>query len=295
MSFKMFCPHCKRTLNVNETALGKTVPCPGCNQQIKVVRPPEPSLQSSHSDGPPVLAGATQESRELRSSAPPLPPWMSPIPGGERPAAPPSDPLSMLEAAAAYEKAAPRHKSNAVSAEARASSDKYAAVRKRPAALVWIVFFWAVSAAFVTLSSLAGLIAGCSAGLGLALALSRLPHIPSDLQAPPAIAVELWTFACLLGFYFGLLMTVACYGLWTFRMWGLSLAKKLAIANAIGGLLTVVLAIIVRAGIAASLVGSITSVAILVYLYGSRDLSERLQQAWSRAQHLEDQAWEEYE
>ena len=41
MSFKMECPHCKRTLNVTEKAFGKTVPCPGCNQPVTVpYKPP---------------------------------------------------------------------------------------------------------------------------------------------------------------------------------------------------------------------------------------------------------------
>ena len=36
MSFKMDCPHCRRTLNVTEKALGRTLPCPGCNQPVAV-------------------------------------------------------------------------------------------------------------------------------------------------------------------------------------------------------------------------------------------------------------------
>ena len=39
MTFRMACPHCKRTLKVTEPAFGKTVPCPGCNQPIKVPHP----------------------------------------------------------------------------------------------------------------------------------------------------------------------------------------------------------------------------------------------------------------
>ena len=36
MAFKMDCPHCMRTLNVTEKAMGRTVPCPGCDQPVAV-------------------------------------------------------------------------------------------------------------------------------------------------------------------------------------------------------------------------------------------------------------------
>ena len=42
MSFKIDCPHCKRTLNVTEKAFGKTVPCPFCSQPLAVPQAPRP-------------------------------------------------------------------------------------------------------------------------------------------------------------------------------------------------------------------------------------------------------------
>jgi hypothetical protein len=36
MPFKMDCPHCQKTLNVGEKAIGKTIPCPGCNQPVTI-------------------------------------------------------------------------------------------------------------------------------------------------------------------------------------------------------------------------------------------------------------------
>jgi hypothetical protein len=43
MAFTIECPHCHRTLNVTEKAFGRTLPCPGCNQPIKVPQPAQPS------------------------------------------------------------------------------------------------------------------------------------------------------------------------------------------------------------------------------------------------------------
>ena len=53
MSFKISCPHCAKALNVTEPAFGKTVPCPGCNQPIKVPIPAQPLRQASPVGPPP--------------------------------------------------------------------------------------------------------------------------------------------------------------------------------------------------------------------------------------------------
>ena len=58
MSFKMECPRCMKTLNVTEKAFGKTVPCPNCNQPIKVPQPTQPSLQASPVGAAPPWSGA---------------------------------------------------------------------------------------------------------------------------------------------------------------------------------------------------------------------------------------------
>ena len=78
MTFKMDCPHCMRTLNVTEKAMGKTVPCPGCNQPV-AVPPQSPALRPMRQVGPeggaiPVaqasrLASPTDAARATRNPA----------------------------------------------------------------------------------------------------------------------------------------------------------------------------------------------------------------------------------
>ena len=36
MSFKISCPHCSKTLNAPEDALGKVLPCPVCKQPVTI-------------------------------------------------------------------------------------------------------------------------------------------------------------------------------------------------------------------------------------------------------------------
>ena len=89
MSFKMDCPHCKKTLNVTEKAFGKTVPCPGCNQPIKVPHPAQMQRQASPLGAPPPWSGTAQNSNATPASARPLPAGMPPRAGGQPPAPPP--------------------------------------------------------------------------------------------------------------------------------------------------------------------------------------------------------------
>jgi uncharacterized membrane protein (DUF2068 family) len=96
-------------------------------------------------------------------------------------------------------------------------------------------------------------------------------------------------------FHVGLLTEMACYGLWTFRRWGLSLARILAVVYAVGSLIGLVVALVMRAGIVASLAGLVINAGIVVYLYGRSNLSERLQQVFSRVRQVDGQTWEGYE
>jgi len=83
MTFKMDCPHCMRKLNVTEKAFGKTVPCPGCNQPVKVPQSAAmpPSARPVECSAPRV--GSTQDGRTARTSPVQLPPGMPPVPKGE--------------------------------------------------------------------------------------------------------------------------------------------------------------------------------------------------------------------
>ncbi len=99
----------------------------------------------------------------------------------------------------------------------------------------------------------------------------------------------------LLVFHYGLLLELACYGLWTYRRWGLSLAKILAMLQLIGSLIGLVASLVMRVGIVSALTSLVISVGIVVYLYGSSNLSERVQQVFSRVRQGEGRTWEGYQ
>ena len=63
MSFKISCPHCKRTLSVTEKAVGKTGPCPVCNKPVTVPKHPETSSSSQRL--------ASVKAAPLHAAAPP--------------------------------------------------------------------------------------------------------------------------------------------------------------------------------------------------------------------------------
>ena len=97
MSFKMECPRCMKTLNVTEKAFGRTVPCPSCNQPIKVSQPARvPSSASPVERWSPGDATA-QESLAARMPPVQLPAGMPPMPDGDPPVQSPSDPLAFLQ------------------------------------------------------------------------------------------------------------------------------------------------------------------------------------------------------
>ena len=80
MVFKMACPHCMRKLNVTEKAFGRTVPCPGCNQPIKVPYPAAipPSASAVECSAP--WVGNTQDGQTARTSPKQSPLGMPPMP-----------------------------------------------------------------------------------------------------------------------------------------------------------------------------------------------------------------------
>ena len=287
MSFKMDCPRCMKTLNVTEKAFGKTVPCPSCNQPIKVLQPTQPSVQTGGVAGPPSWSGAEQNGHATPDTATPLPSGMPPMPDDGTPAQSAGDPLAFLNT---EPKGAPIG-GRPNPSEARGSIDVLAGGTRRPAGLVWIIFYWSVSGALLavvgwTLTCVGGFLGGLSSGLADAV---------HSREAPPALVTEVAAFAGLLMFHVGLLTELACYGLWTFRRWGLSLAKILAVVYAVGSLIGLVAALVMRAGIVANLAGLVISVGIVVYLYGSSNLSERLQQVVSRVRKVEGRTWEGYD
>jgi hypothetical protein len=151
---------------------------------------------------------------------------------------------------------------------------------QKPFGLVWVVFYWIFAGVIclpggyfvtwlgITMSSTNAIIQGMFGSRGF-------------LGSPfgmPALATALLELLGLLVFHYGLLLLVACYGLWTFRKWGLSLARGMAIAFVVLNLVVIIISLVCRAGIMASLVGLVISAGILVYLYGSANLRDRLQE-----------------
>ena len=94
MSFKMDCPHCKRTLNVTDKVFGKTVACPGCNQSFTVPASPPRSVVKKAQAVPPPSPRQAYGTPPVPIGVPPMPP-LTPRP--DDPEASPN-PLGFLNA-----------------------------------------------------------------------------------------------------------------------------------------------------------------------------------------------------
>ncbi|MEI8372862.1 MAG: hypothetical protein WCJ35_08515 [Planctomycetota bacterium] len=207
------------------------------------------------------------------------------MPDGRPPAQSPSNPLDFLQS----EDIPSPFDRNKTS---RHEPSEPVGAAKRSAGIVWIVFYY----------SLGGLVS-IVVGLGLYIVASFLGGLSQGIEntlyfrRPEGsfIATELMSLGGLLLFHYGLLLELACYGLWTYRRWGLSLAKILAVLQAISSSIGIVMALVTRTGIVANLVGLVISVGIVVYLFSSLNLSERVQQVFSRVRNVSGQTWQEYE
>ena len=213
------------------------------------------------------------------------------MPDGDPPPAPPpppGDPLAFLHSGAGPAPVdGPRNLG-----ETRGSSAVPVGAMKRPAGLVWIVFYWGICG---VLGIFGGLMVTYGASFIGGMSQSFEGAFHSRRSDEAAIAVELMGLGGLLAFHYSLLLELACYGLWTFRRWGLSLAKILAVVQLIGGLIGLVAALVMRTGIVVTLAGLAISVGIVIYLFGSSNLSERLQQVFSRVRRADGRTWEGYE
>ncbi|HUT60061.1 MAG TPA: hypothetical protein VNA25_19620 [Phycisphaerae bacterium] len=153
-----------------------------------------------------------------------------------------------------------------------------AAGAKRPFGLVFVVFYWVISGALClvggyVLAVMGGALGGALGGARDMFGSSGL----RDLGRAGALVGALLEFVGLLVFYLGLLTLVACYGLWTFRRWGLSLARGLAVAFVAIYVVALIIGIVIGAQIVTAVVGGGVSVLIMFYLYGSTGLRDRLQ------------------
>ncbi len=239
------CPSCRRVHPAPETILGKKVQCRDCGSAF--------------------VATAAQDGVPSRTAAPATQPTTAPLPPqAERPV---SEDGQLVHP---FEKPAPAPATEL--AEFSVVSPGIGA--KRPFGLVWVIFFWVIQglgliALGVALSVAMGALGGASG--------SSRGFDPFNLDRGPAggavLAVLGIEFAGVLLFHYGLLLLVACYGLWTFRRWGVPLARALAIVGVVLGLIILIVSIVSRAGVVAGVVGLLANAAILVYLYGRLDVS----------------------
>lgn len=262
MSFKMNCPNCNRILNVTEKAFGKTAPCPGCNQPVTAPYPAQPPHQASGVDAPAPWFGAVQDGHATPVSAMPLPSGMPPMPqtNGQ------SESLDFL------------HKQTATSERSDFAADiktptprSVGSTNERPAALVLIVFYWAIVGFLAIVYALGTTVmAGFASGMSQAAVRSEswTGVLVGELLGALSVGFFLW----------GLVTLRACYGLWTFQEWGVSTAKRVAMLNIVFSLISLLVSIIARVAIVLNLATLAAGVAILAYLFGRENLLGRLQE-----------------
>jgi uncharacterized protein YbaR (Trm112 family) len=164
---------------------------------------------------------------------------------------------------------------------------------QRPFGLVWVVFYWVIWG--VGCLVMGYMLATMGGVMGGVRSMTQDMFGSGGFRGPgreSALATVLLEFAGLLIFHVGLLTIVTCYGLWTSRKWGLSLARGLAIAYVVLNLIGFVVSLVSRTGIVMCLVGLAISGGILFYLYGKAGLRNRLQQ--SLGNRLEGGNWHEF-
>ncbi len=77
MSYKISCPHCNKTLNAPEDALGKVLPCPVCKQLMRIPHQPEPLPPlrpvAAKVVPPPVVQAQAKSTSPMPHGMPPVP------------------------------------------------------------------------------------------------------------------------------------------------------------------------------------------------------------------------------
>ena len=143
---------------------------------------------------------------------------------------------------------------------------------KRPCGLVFVVLYWTfgglIALFFGSLYEIMGSVFGAT---------GRMPEFldfggySREVSAVVALVGALIEFVGIVLFLLGIVTLAACYGLWTFSKWGLSLAKILSVLFAVINGLALVVSIIVRAGIVLSVCALVISVLVAAYLRGGGD------------------------
>ena len=269
MSFQMNCPKCNRILSVTEKAFGKTVPCPGCNQPVTVSHPAQPLRHASGVTAPAPWSGAVQNGHATPDSAMPLPPGMPPMPQTDEH----SESLAFL-----HQQTPPSEGLDLPADVKTPTPYSISSENKRPAALVLIVFYWAIMGSLAIIYAL-----GTTIMAGLASGISQAAQAAARSESPTAALVGEFLGALAVGlFAWGLVTLRACYGLWTFQEWGLLMAKRVAVLNIVLSLISLIISIIARVAIVMNLASLAAAVAILAYLFGTENLFGQLRQYEAR-------------
>jgi hypothetical protein len=149
---------------------------------------------------------------------------------------------------------------------------------KRPAALVLIVFYWAIVGFLAIVYAL-----GTTVMAGFASGISQAAQAAVRSESWAGVLIGELLGALSVGFFlWGLVTLRACYGLWTFQEWGVSTAKRVAVLNIVLSLISLLVSIIARVAIVLNLATVAAGVAILAYLFGRENLVERLQEYGAR-------------
>lgn len=265
---RVTCPSCKKSYKAEESVLGMSVKCMGCGNTFEV----QPVHHPNYPETEPKAAATSAD--------------------------PEADRKARREQAADQASSAVFAEPAVVSSgggitEVTEDPPKHGATTKphRPFGLVWIVFYWTI----------AGLL--CLPAAYLLLCMGGIMEGASEFgrsvfgnSGSHATGVEVLIFELggLLLFHYGLLLLVSCYGLWTYRRWGLSLARGLAVTSVVLSVGALVICLYTRAGIVGCVLGLALSVWILIYLYGSANLRDRLRQ-YVHSQALEGGQWAQYE
>jgi hypothetical protein len=277
------CPLCGAPLRLVQQLRGKRVRCTRCAAVLRVAADSWDLSVVSHAAGAPVSSGvagsalAGSSAASLRASAPTPSTGVPPVPNGMPPMPHDpvhgDDPLSFLSDG--VPSGMPRYPTDGQAfAAGSGRHDAMSGIAphgpmKRPVGLVWIVFYWIPSGIAAMVWGLvlqfagnfaAGVLAGTQGG--------------RQFEQGAAVGAEVLGIIGLLCFHLGLLLLVACYGLWTSRKWGLTMAKVLAAILGVFSLIGFIGALVIRAGIVVSLANTIVAACILVYLFTGTGFSD---------------------
>lgn len=139
------------------------------------------------------------------------------------------------------------------------------AVPKRAGGIVWIVFYW-VLCGFIAAETGASFVMAGGTGGGIASSASAFREFRGIPGLPPLPPITVEAMGVGL-FHLGLLTLVTCYGLWTFRAWGLYLARRLAIGHAVLALTLFIFCIVNGEALITGMAGLLFSIGVICYFF----------------------------